>query len=65
MFDLHLKHLAGVGIDLIFLMLASLPLLIIGVVLALIVLAWWIADMVIFANNDRTDGNGCPLIASL
>ena len=23
--------------------------------------AWWIADLVIFANNDRDAGNGCPL----
>ena len=24
-------------------------------------LAWWIADLVIFANNDRDDGSGCKL----
>ena len=24
-------------------------------------LAWWIADLVIFANNDRDDGSGCQL----
>ena len=23
--------------------------------------AWWIADLVIFANNDRDDGDGCML----
>ena len=23
--------------------------------------AWWIADLVIFANNDREDGDSCPL----
>jgi len=23
--------------------------------------AWWIADLVIFANNDRDDGDGCSL----
>ena len=23
--------------------------------------AWWIADLVIFANNDREDGDGCML----
>ena len=23
--------------------------------------AWWIADLVIFANNDREDGDGCAL----
>ena len=23
--------------------------------------AWWIADLVIFANNNRDDGDGCPL----
>lgn len=23
--------------------------------------AWWIADLVIFANNDREDGDGCSL----
>ena len=65
MFDLHLKHLAGAGLDLLFMMAVSLAPVIICVVLALIVLAWWIADMVIFVNNDRTDGNGCLLIANL
>ena len=65
MFDLHLKHLAGAGIEILMLMAVSLVPIIIGEALVLIAIAWWIADMVIFVNNDRTDGNGCPLIASL
>ena len=63
MFHLHLKQLAGAGLDKLYLVSAA-P-LIIGAALVLILIAWWIADMVIFVNNDRTDGNGCPLIASL
>ena len=30
-------------------------------VLSLLFLAWWIADLVIFAMNSRLDGVGCPL----
>lgn len=30
-------------------------------VLSLLFLAWWIADLVIFALNSRLDGLGCPL----
>ncbi len=29
--------------------------------LSILIFAWWIADLVIFALNDRMDGNGCPL----
>ena len=32
------------------------------IVLAVLpVIAWWIADLVIFATNQRVDENGCPL----
>ena len=27
--------------------------------------AWWIADLVIFATNQRLSGNGCTLTANL
>lgn len=27
--------------------------------------AWWIADLVIFAQNGRLDGNGCALEKNL
>lgn len=30
-------------------------------VLSLLFLAWWLADLVIFATNSRLDGNKCPL----
>ena len=30
-------------------------------VLSLTIFAWWIADIVIFATDKRTDGDGCPL----
>lgn len=30
-------------------------------VLSLLFLAWWIADLVIFATDQRVDGNGCTL----
>ena len=65
MFDWHLEQLAGKGIQILVMLLVSAAPLIIDVALALILIAWWIADMVIFVSNDRTDGNGCPLIASL
>ena len=29
--------------------------------LSFTIFAWWLADLVIFALNDRSDGNGCPL----
>lgn len=31
------------------------------VLVVLIILAWWIADVVIFAQNSRLDEDGCPL----
>ena len=34
-------------------------------IIPLIQLAWWIADLVIFVRNERLDGRGCPLIANL
>ena len=37
----------------------------ISLLIGLIFLAWWIADLVIFANNQRTTGNGCPLTSDL
>lgn len=30
-------------------------------ILSLLFLSWWIADLIIFATNNRDDGNGCPL----
>eukprot|EP00731_Ephydatia_muelleri_P006487 Em0003g735a len=33
--------------------------------ISLVTLAWWIADLVIFARNQRTMGNGCPLTSDL
>lgn len=39
--------------------------LIIAVVAALIIVTWWIADMVIFIRNTRTDGDDCPLRENL
>ncbi len=30
-------------------------------VLSLAIFSWWLADLVIFALNDRSDGDGCPL----
>ena len=27
----------------------------------LVTITWWLADLVIFATNQRLDGNGCPL----
>ena len=29
--------------------------------LSLAIFSWWLADLIIFALNDRNDGNGCPL----
>ena len=29
--------------------------------LALLFFSWWIADLVIFGTNQRSDGDGCPL----
>jgi len=29
--------------------------------LSLMFFAWWIADLVIFATNQRIDGDDCPL----
>ncbi len=34
---------------------------ILAILAALTTLAWWIADMVIFLQNDRDDGDDCPL----
>ena len=34
---------------------------IILVVLSLAIVAWWIADLVVFATNKRLDQNGCQL----
>lgn len=33
----------------------------INTVLSLLFLAWWVADLVIFATNQRVDGTSCPL----
>lgn len=33
----------------------------INTVVSLAIFSWWIADLVIFALNDRMDGDGCPL----
>lgn len=35
------------------------------VALFLVIWAWWIADLVIFARNDREAGNGCTLSPDL
>lgn len=35
--------------------------LIIAIVAALIIVSWWIADMIIFIRNTRTDGDDCAL----
>ncbi len=32
---------------------------------SLAVWAWWIADLVIFATNQRLDGDGCELNPNL
>lgn len=29
--------------------------------LSLLFVAWWVADLIIFATNKRTDGSSCPL----
>ena len=34
---------------------------IIVIVATLTIVAWWIADLVIFVQNDRSDGDDCPL----
>ena len=33
----------------------------VNTVFSLFFLSWWIADLIIFANNARDDGDGCPL----
>ncbi len=33
--------------------------------LAMLFFSWWIADLVIFATNQRLDGNGCDLIDNM
>jgi len=45
------------GIFICFQLLAAL----LTVLTALCTLSWWIADVVIFAQNDRLSGNGCVL----
>lgn len=35
------------------------------VLASLAISAWWIADLVIFAKNDRLSGNGCMLSPTL
>ena len=44
-------------------------LIIIGFILitcaSLIMMAWWIADLVVFVENTRNDGMGCPLSPTL
>eukprot|EP00731_Ephydatia_muelleri_P002407 Em0001g2407a len=55
----------GAG-PLVFLLLSyGAVILVIFVILVLIIKSWWIADLVVFVNNERTDGSGCPLTASL
>lgn len=38
---------------------------IVAILAAFTTLAWWIADMVIFLQNDREDGDDCPLDSDL
>ncbi len=38
---------------------------IVAILAAFTMLAWWIADMVIFLMNDRDDGDDCPLDGDL
>ena len=33
----------------------------INTVLSLLFLSWWVADLIIFATNQRMDGSSCPL----
>ena len=40
------------SIGVLFIVLSALP-----------VAIWWIVDLVIFATNQRLDGNGCPLMS--
>ena len=35
------------------------------VLASLAIWAWWIADVVIFATNQRLSGNGCVLLDNL
>eukprot|EP00731_Ephydatia_muelleri_P002392 Em0001g2392a len=54
-----------VACTVILMSISGAVILIITVILALITISWWIADLVVFVNNERTDGSGCPLTASL
>ena len=45
----------------IFLMVYFCFITVLIVLVSLAQTAWWIADLVIFANNDRDDGDGCML----
>ncbi|KAL5517504.1 hypothetical protein EMCRGX_G003059 [Ephydatia muelleri] len=60
-------HMGGMAVQCILGIMGfvSIVPLIIAVLLALITIAWWIADLVIFVNNERTDGSGCALTANL
>eukprot|EP00731_Ephydatia_muelleri_P002390 Em0001g2390a len=60
----HMGGLDAIGSVLI-MMISGVVILIITVILALITISWWIADLIVFVNNERTDGSGCPLTASL
>ena len=39
--------------------------IILTVVLGVGIIIWWIADLAIFAKNDRLSGNGCILRPNL
>jgi len=29
------------------------------------IVMWWVVDLVVFVQNGRDDGTGCPLLADL
>ncbi|KAL5517098.1 hypothetical protein EMCRGX_G002568 [Ephydatia muelleri] len=58
----------SLGPFLLLLVLMGAVIFVMFVIMALIILitiSWWIADLVMFVDNERTDGSGCPLTASL
>lgn len=39
--------------------------IIFAVVMGLLIISWWLGELVIFANNERLTGNGCFLRENL
>ena len=57
----HVSLLIGSCFFLIFMLLFAILL----ILASLAVWAWWVADLVIFATNQRLAGSGCELMSNL